>query len=138
MEWEESFSVGNDFIDVEHKLIIEYINRISVLNENWKNQKSVEKQEVEGVIDNLIEYTKEHFAHEEKILAQHSYSGLEAHKKIHARLITSVGNLKEKLDEMGVKILPFLEEFLSTWLKEHIMKVDKRYSNFIGKRATPQ
>lgn len=137
MDWEERFSVGNDYVDDQHKLIIQYISRIDELSDRHKAGGTLDIGEIKKVMDQLIHYTVTHFRDEEALLRQHNYRDLERHMEIHSKLVKQVNHLNGRMQELGPQILPVLQEFLNTWLKEHILKVDMKYSALLGKREVP-
>lgn len=135
--WSEKMSVHVDYIDQQHKKIIELINEVDRIYELKKSGQEISLSSLEKVIDELVLYTQQHFADEEEILERHSYRELERHKEIHRHLVSQVEALRTKFKDLGLEVVPILLKFLNVWLKEHILGIDMRYSNLVGKRETP-
>lgn len=121
--WSDEYSVEIQEIDEQHKKLVNIINR---LYDALAAKKDREK--VEAVLVELIEYTKVHFAVEETLMRIFHYEEYDAHKEIHDRIVAKVLDFKMKYDagdeKVGMELLMFLKE----WLFDHINKVDKRYT----------
>ncbi len=62
IKWDSRLSVGNIYIDIEHKLIISLINALEAVLRHPD-----EKDSLKFFIDELYEFAGDHFAHEEKL-----------------------------------------------------------------------
>ncbi len=122
-KWSPEYSVQIKTIDDQHKVLVDILNRLFVAVSKREGDKVIA-----GILDSLMSYTQTHFTLEERLMRQAKYADLESHMQEHRMLM-------EKLDALSKKYL--LEEkpiyfemlsFLKTWLKEHIMGVDQRYS----------
>ena len=83
--------------------------------------------QINAVLGNLLEYTKVHFADEEKYMESINYDGLEAQKKAHAMFVEKIENINlDEVDENQDEYLNGLLNFLLDWLVNHILKADKR------------
>jgi len=90
LEWNESFSVGIASIDEEHKGLIALINRL------YEGIKENKQDQVLGPIFNeLGDYTRSHFAHEEELFARYGYPKAEEHALKHALLVGELKDLKK-------------------------------------------
>jgi len=65
IKWDSKLSVGNSDIDTEHKLIIAHINALELTLRHPD-----EKDYLRFFIDQLFEFTTEHFYHEEQLQLQ--------------------------------------------------------------------
>ena len=84
-----------------------------------------------GVLNELIDYTKRHFADEEELMRRHNYPEYSRHKTIHEELTFKVLNLKREF-ESGTSVLTMdVMTFLQQWLTGHIEKSDKQYSPYV-------
>lgn len=131
--WSERLSVGNDQMDGEHKMLISYLNIIGNYKMKYDAGDSLSHEAVRGVIKRLIDYTVVHFRDEEVLLARYGYPNIESHKAIHRHLVEQVKMLADKFESQGVAVVPVLYNFVSVWLKDHIMGVDQRYAKYVGK-----
>ncbi|WP_457577251.1 bacteriohemerythrin [Desulfomarina sp.] len=124
--WGQNLSVGLDYIDNQHKVLIKLIND---LHRAMKTGKSTSTSG--AILDQLIEYTETHFGNEERLFKKFKYPEYENHKKVHTSLVNQVKDLKEQFMAGDGTLSVELMEFLQSWLKDHILKVDKRYVPFL-------
>lgn len=125
LPWSESFSVGLQEIDEQHKILIALINRLyseAILNK-------ADKSTISSILDELIQYTIVHFSVEESLFRIFDYSEGDAHQNQHEQFKKSIINFQRKFED-GAQIDVELMSFLRKWLKDHIMINDKKYTSF--------
>jgi hemerythrin len=127
MDWSDTFSVGVELFDTQHKRLIALVNE---LHDGMRAKKG--KEAVDKVLDGLVEYTKTHFAAEEAAFKANRYPEAEAHAKEHADLIAKVSELHEKHHKGSLFVSVEVLDFLAAWLKNHIMSTDKRYGPYLA------
>lgn len=123
IDWTDDFSVGVEKIDRQHKKLVEMINE---LYEDMVGQKALAGQF--DMVERMIAYTEYHFKYEEDLMQQTDFSGYASHKIEHEKFVKKVLEVKERLANkeavLGIEIMSFLKQ----WLKHHILKTDKKYS----------
>jgi hemerythrin len=124
--WSEKYQVGIGFVDTQHKQLVDIINRLHQAMATGKG-----KDQLETTLQELIQYTKAHFAAEEKVLESHSYPDFPAHHAEHERLTSVVEEFRRKLANKEVALSVGVMDFLKDWLGNHILGVDKRYAPFL-------
>ncbi|MGE0080876.1 MAG: bacteriohemerythrin [Thiohalomonadaceae bacterium] len=128
--WSDEFSVDIQEIDEQHKKLVGLINALYVA---LASKDQVTK--VETVLDELVDYTRTHFAVEECLLRLFEYEGYEEHKAIHDKIVERVlrfqAQFKAGEQKVGMELLYFLKD----WLMDHINKVDKRYAPHLTSRG---
>ena len=83
--------------------------------------------EIIHILKELREYTVMHFHDEEEYMERIQYEGLEAQKRVHEAFVDKLNSLD--LSDMENRQDEYLDEllnFLLDWLKNHIMKMDKK------------
>jgi hemerythrin len=109
-------------IDQQHQKLINMLNR---LNDAVKNNES--REDIYVIIDDVITFTRLHFATEEQLMVQSGYPEIEAHKNRHKQLIQEALHLKEKLDYVGEQMFT---EWFNHWpfanILAHIQYADKQ------------
>lgn len=121
-------SVGNRFIDADHRNIIDIVNKLHDAMQERKGDKVLNQ-----VLFDLVVYTKGHFTREEQHMRSIDFSGLEAHKREHDMLLQQVAEFRRDLQEgKGTRTIQ-VAEFLRTWLMEHIMESDMALAAAIRK-----
>ena len=120
MEWQNSYNIGIDVIDHQHRQILDYINRLEDIRHTGN------REEIRDVLDDLIDYTQSHFTFEENLLSQVSYQYLSSHKGIHDLFVKRLNDYRERF-KAGESIENDLYRLLSKWLINHIQHDDQDY-----------
>lgn len=127
MEWTERMSVGVAQFDNEHKKLVDLINQLFDAVQAGRGREALGK-----VLDDLIDYTKTHFANEEHFLKKFGYPDLESHKREHDALTKQVVDIQRKYHAGATAMLSMeVMSFLKNWLVKHIQATDKEYSAFL-------
>jgi len=87
-------------------------------------------KEAGQILTRLADYTVYHFANEETLFEQQQYPDREAHKEDHDGLVAQVLEFKREFEEGKAALSMDLMQFLTDWLRDHIMKTDKAYAPF--------
>lgn len=129
-EWNDSYSVGIQSIDEQHKKLFGMIN---ALHEAIKQKRP---REVMGrTLEELVEYTMTHFSDEETLMEKYGYPEFATHKQSHAALTVQVNDIFHRFRRGEPVISVELFGFLINWLKEHIQGTDKRYTAFLNSKG---
>ena len=128
LAWSDVLSVQIDEIDEDHKKLVNIFN---VLNRSIIDGESPDY--LAAVLDELINCTVWHFSHEERLMLKYGYEGMEDHKAVHRRLITSARNLQQKILQSDGPMEDEHIEFLERWLTEHILTADMRLGTFLSR-----
>ena len=130
IEWNQELAVGIEAIDKQHKRLV---NLINMLHDSMKIGKG---REVLGeVLNELTDYTVYHFDTEEKLMLKYEYPSYASHKKEHEKLTDQVKEIKTKFEEGDTVLTVEFMGFLRDWLSNHIVKVDKKYSDFLNSKG---
>jgi len=119
--WKDAYLLGVNSMDNEHKVLVEKINKFAHALDSG-SQASKEFQE-------LAEFTKEHFTHEEKYQTEIDFPQREAHFQIHAQLLKRVGEFGDELKSGKVNHNEIMT-FLNDWLLNHILGADMKYARY--------
>lgn len=123
-EMKPEYFTGIDFIDQEHGRLFEIANKAYEL---LTNDFIPDKYDyIIEVVNELRDYTKYHFAHEEEYMNSISYKRILSQKVSHNEFIEKLDEYDlEKIDEDQKEILFELLDFLNSWLIDHIYRADK-------------
>jgi len=129
MEWNKKYELGIDVVDEQHKALFELVNTLhdSVVRGD-------EQHALAEILDELVEYTVEHFETEERKFEYYKYPKIEEHKKEHDDLVKQVVDLQTKFDNHDVTITYEVLDFLNDWLKEHTTNSDYEFAIFYNKK----
>ena len=122
-KWSSAFETGIARIDIQHKVIVKVLNElyeIVIVNR--------EKEKIDEILNELVQYTIYHFGEEEKIFEKYNYSDKVEHEKIHRKFKEELEDIISKKNNNSVAIE--LISFLKNWLIDHIMNTDQEYVNF--------
>lgn len=126
IEWEKKFETDIVIIDNQHKNLVLILNELIELEEE-NNKIDLIRQ----TIYRLVEYTKTHFTTEEKHMFDNKYADLEFHKKEHKKMIEEVVQIIGKVNQNDIEeVYNDILVFLESWLIEHILGHDKKYSDY--------
>ena len=124
--WRDDLSVGNTFIDNDHRHLIALMSNLHIAMDEGKGRKVLE-----AVLSDLIQYTQEHFKREEDVMQGMRYAEFLQHKQEHDKLTFEVLLLRKRFVNGEVHLTGEIAMFLYDWLFDHIMKVDKKLAKAI-------
>ena len=124
----EEYYTGIEIIDEEHAELFRIIRRANdLITEELLHDKY---DEIMSVLDELRNYTVQHFADEEEYMASINYEGLDIQKKTHEMFVDKLNDINlDDLDDNQQQYLIELVDFLLMWLVNHILKMDKKIPN---------
>lgn len=124
-KWTENeYGLGVHEMDEEHQLLISKMNRLYAAAEKGEGF-----SELKGLIDDLANYTVQHFSDEEKYMEKIGFTGLTNHKIIHQQLLKQFEGHVNKFNETREVDSKFFD-FLKVWLSAHIRSIDMKYGDF--------
>jgi hemerythrin len=131
MTWNAKMSVGVALLDNDHKKLVGMLNQLFDAINSGQGKESLGK-----ILDGLVDYTKIHFANEEKLFAQTIYPESVAHKKEHDDLTRQVLDVQNKYKAGATGTLSLeVMNFLKTWLVNHIQGNDKKYGPHLNAKG---
>jgi hemerythrin len=130
IEWNNSFSVGVSEIDLQHQKLVEMINDLHDAMLQGKG-----KAVLGDIIKGLVDYAVTHFLTEEKYFDQFRYPDAGSHKEEHSAFTQKVAEFKNGFDAGKLALSITVMDFLSSWLRNHIKGVDKKYEPFFVEKG---
>lgn len=115
-------------MDKEHQQLID---RMNALYRGAQNK--LPANELQGLIDDLAQFTVKHFSDEEAYMESVNFPGLATHKIIHQQLLTQFQGYVDEFKKTK-NISPSFFNFLKVWLTSHIRGIDMKYSVFLKKK----
>ncbi|WP_020409049.1 bacteriohemerythrin [Hahella ganghwensis] len=135
--WKESYRVGIKVIDEQHKVLVRIINELDDLLKT-----DFSAPHAQTLFGELLDYTKYHFATEERLMKVGGYrkSALDAHLKQHYQFIDEIHSLNNENIPVTADEAELVMSYLTNWLKNHILKVDRQLANYLLKqeKALPE
>lgn len=129
--WKESYKIGVDLIDKQHKELFEATGKLLQVIEqkgDWNQRKDTCK----AILDFLKSYVVKHFKAEEAYQESIQYENLEQHKKVHQKFTLNVLEYEKRLIESSYeyKLIKQFAGMLSTWLIYHVADEDQKFARF--------
>jgi hemerythrin-like metal-binding protein len=126
IEWQDSYSVGVDKLDADHKRLINIIKRIDEAEKSGKP--------VQGALEELRNYTEYHFKAEEERMYAADYPGIDEQKQEHKWFVEWLETVERTYNlspEAHFHVAETVNDFLSEWLTHHILVVDMQYKGLL-------
>ncbi len=130
-EWSDDLITGNKEIDLQHRTLFKLLDKFV---------EDIDHQALHPIISELEKYATQHFADEEKLQKEVKYPLYEEHKAIHELLLEEIAIVKKKVEEGTYSGNARIRVFLTKWLRDHILEIDKEFINFYyqKKKASEQ
>lgn len=127
-EFTDEYLTGIELIDSEHKELFRIVDKANHLVKSYDNLSGFDS--IIEILNELKNYTKEHFADEEEYMEGIGYEGLDAQKRAHEAFIDKLNNIDmDQIEENPQENIQELLEFLLGWLINHILHTDKKIPN---------
>lgn len=128
--WRDSFSIHVAQMDAHHKRLIEIANKAM---EHLCNNS--EPESIANAFDALVDYTRYHFATEEKLLALYGYPDAAGQSKKHLEMIRQVIEYEERVLGGHVSDKADFLNFIENWLVRHVLDEDRKYGEFLNAKG---
>jgi hemerythrin-like metal-binding protein len=128
LTWNSSLMVNYEPIDSQHQRLVALIN---ALHDAMTASKG--RDVLASTFDGLIDYTRSHFASEERLMVLRAYPGYISHKKEHDLITRQVIDLRARFEAGEAVITVTVMKFLKEWLSNHILTVDKQLGAYLAK-----
>lgn len=128
--WNPSYSVKVKRFDEDHQQLF------SIINELHEGMKAGRGQDaLHGVLIRLLRYTERHFTAEEGVMRQLNYPQLAMHVEQHRKFTAKIKEVAEQYQAGTVGLSIEILGFLTKWLSQHIVAVDKQYSDLMNAKG---
>ena len=120
-EWRDEYALGVPSIDAQHRQLFDYFSEARGLSA------AGDEAGLRRLLDRLLTYTVEHFAHEEALHEAAGYPNRGPHAQEHDRIQARVVALLARAEVSAVEILDFLGE----WLVHHVVHSDRHAARYL-------
>jgi hemerythrin len=130
MAWSDKLSVGIRAIDEEHKGLLSLINELYDAIGDQRGRQILGK-----ALDELVNYTKVHFADEEELFRIAGYPQAAEHKRQHEYLTKQVLQIQERYNSGAPALTLEVMTLLKDWLFDHILVSDIKYGTYLNAKG---
>ena len=124
--WVDEYSVGHKTLDIQHKELIELINKLY----EYRNE-SIDSETINDIITELLKFQNHHLEYEEELLKSLGYPGYKEHKASHAEYTKTIsGYTIEAIIKKNIRPIDYLK-FIKHWLFDHILVEDMKFKPFL-------
>ena len=131
--WSDRYSMGIKVIDDQHKGLLDFVND---LFNHASGKEDEEREYFKKVIQQAVNYIKEHFETEEKLMTATKYPGYAEHKKVHDEFTMTVLKTVKDFESGKRLVLEKFAYFLKNWVLGHVAVMDVKYAEYFRKIAT--
>jgi hemerythrin-like metal-binding protein len=120
--WKKEYYTNIDEVDNQHQHFLNIINDLydAIL------KRETDKR-LEGIFNDLIDYTEKHFRTEEKYFDEFKYKYTDEHKIEHNLLRERLKELQGQYNTNKTVLSFALIDFLVEWLTNHLEEMDSKY-----------
>ena len=129
-QWKPEYSLGHTEIDSQHKRLFELANELHSAMAVGQGKAHMSK-----TLASLIDYTRMHFATEERLMQAHLYPDYLKHKADHDALTAQVVSLQKEFETGHGSLTVGLLQFLKDWLLHHIGETDRKVAAYLKSKA---
>jgi hemerythrin len=130
LTWSHACTVGVLAMDDQHGILMDTLNdlRLALVRGSGHNQAS-------ELMERLLDYTRMHFASEEKLMERSGFPGLSEHRAAHRGLLEKIHSASYHLQHgEGVRLRPLLNGLRNGYLN-HIESMDRQYGPWLNARG---
>ncbi len=131
--WRSSMSTGIDLIDNDHKTLIKLINDFQQATEF-----NVSDEMIQNSLEEVLRYTKYHFAREETLMELNVYPDFAEHQKQHQAMIEKINLYTSEYRIDKSHAIDHVLHFLQSWLLQHIKGSDQEYVPYLKIKSLPE
>lgn len=133
-EWDDSFSVGIEELDAQHRKLLDLINEIGDLADAQNPAKSA----AFGALNGMIRYAEKHFRTEEAYFDKYSYPEHRQQEEEHEGFVESVFSMAQELDNESPLSWGAMILYLEDWYTEHVLGNDQGYKEFLSNKIADE
>lgn len=114
-------ATGVDTVDAQHRQLIAWLNDLLGAMNQGRG-----RSEIQGLLDQLRDYSVTHFGHEEGCMAKYKCPAAEQNAQAHKQFVATFSALQEEFKRNGATHLLAIrvEGELLRWLTSHIRRTD--------------
>ena len=126
--WCDSYKIGNDEIDSQHRHLFELITHLTTAGDNAA---------IKLRIMQLYQHTRQHFQAEEAFMRKINFPDCKAHTQAHNNLLARLNTLSHNIAQ-GTATAQDIETLMHDWALRHVLHNDAEFVKYsLTHQATP-
>jgi hemerythrin-like metal-binding protein len=121
--WTNTLSTGNSHVDDDHRALVEKVNAVLECI-----AQRAENATLSVVLDDLAQFTREHFRQEEAVMQRAAYARAAEHAAEHAALLKEMEEVLAQLRTDAEIDSMALYSRLTRWVIDHIQSFDREFA----------
>ena len=126
INWSEEFITGIASIDDQHRHLVDLVNKFEEASRRGRGSRVMA-----DILNDLVGYTQEHFAHEERIMAESGFPATAQHTARHRQLLQKVERFQYEFEHEGRRVTAEVRDLLRYWINSHILQDDMAYAEHL-------
>lgn len=126
IEWSDRYTVQVPTFDAQHKQLFLLIDQLHAAMKTGQS-----RDRMSAILNELARYTRTHFSAEENAMLSAGYSEFASHKAEHDKFTSKVERVNQEFEQGAAGLSIELMDFLTSWLQDHILNTDKKYSSVV-------
>lgn len=127
--WCDEYNVNVEKIDIQHKKMLELVNKL-----HSSVEERLDKQELERLLIELVEFTRMHFTTENQLMKKYDYPEFVKHQNEHNLLLQHLDNLVTAVSRGKYPTFYSDYDISSDWALVHISEFDKPLAVFLNSK----
>jgi hemerythrin len=130
LTWGYACAVGVRAMDDQHGILMDTLNELRMAGVEGRG-----REQMSGILDRLIAYTRTHFEGEEQLMERAGFPGLDTHRGDHHRILAELVHAGHLL-QYGEKLEfhPLFCRLRDSYI-EHIEGPDRAYGPWLNERG---
>lgn len=129
--WEENrHALGIPSIDQQHRDLMDLVNELTEAVAHGCDFEQALRQ-----MEKILDFAAGHFAHEEALMRQHGFPGLEQHAAEHEKLLREAATLMKTLSPENFDRAVLVTAFLTDCTENHILHEDRAIGQYFEERG---
>ena len=129
-EWDDALVLDGGQIDEEHRALISMANEVFAFEDP-----EVNCEEIIELVKSLYRYIETHFEHEERLMKEVNYPGLQEHIAQHRQIVRDMSaTLRERRDLRTY--LNKLRHMMLDWVIQHIAHDDQEIGPYLPRKVS--
>lgn len=127
IDWNPKWNIGYDKIDEQHQRWAGILNQLEIAFIRGE----VDQDTQQSLLTQLLDYTRNHFADEEKLMSRIEYPDTISHRRLHKDFDNLIYEKFRMTDYGNIILTSEIIQMMKNWLYDHILIEDKKIGEYL-------